>query len=225
MFQDFFSYDGKFMGFLNKLGEIILLNIVFLLCCVPVITTGSALTSFYYAMIKSVRRERGNGPIREYMSSMKRTLGRGALLTIGMIVWMALLFLGRQMALTGAEDVASLASEAESTVTFPVVLYGVAIVISICVLIYIFPVFSRFEMKMTQIIKLSFVMCMRFLPVTVAVAAGSALIGWLLIYWLPVACILVVPGIWCYAVTFLMEKPLRHYTPAAKPGEEQWYDE
>lgn len=213
------------MEFLNKLGEIIILNIVFLICCVPIVTAGSALTSFYYAMIKSVRRERGNGLIREFMSSMKRTLGRGSLLTIGVVVWMGLLFFGRRMALAGAEDAAALASETESTVTFPVVLYGAAIVISIGVLIYIFPVFSRFEMKMTQIIKLSFVMCLRFLPVTVAIAAGSAVIGWLLFYWLPVACILVVPGIWCYAVTFLMEKPLRHYTPEAKPGEEQWYDE
>lgn len=215
MFQKFFSYDGKPIEILNKLGEIILLNIVFLLCCVPIVTIGPALTSFYYAMIKSVRRERG-GPIREFMSSMRRTLARGVLLTVGVGVWMSILYVGIQMAQAGAED----------SVTFPVVLYGVMIVMSICVLIYVFPVFSRFEMKMLQIIKLSFVMSIRFLPVTVAVAAGSAAIGWLFLNnFLPIACILAVPGIWCYAVTFLMEKALRHYTPEAKPGEEQWYDE
>ena len=215
MFQKFFSYDGKPIEILNKLGEIILLNIVFLLCCVPIVTIGPALTSFYYAMIKSVRRERG-GPIRDFMSSMRRTLARGVLLTVGVGVWMSILYVGIQMAQAGAED----------SVTFPVVLYGVMIVISICVLIYVFPVFSRFEMKMLQIIKLSFVMSIRFLPVTVAVAAGSAAIGWLFLNnFLPIACILAVPGIWCYAVTFLMEKALRHYTPEAKPGEEQWYDE
>ena len=32
------AYDGKIVGFLNKMGEIILLNIVFLICCLPVIT-------------------------------------------------------------------------------------------------------------------------------------------------------------------------------------------
>lgn len=224
MFQRFFSYDGKLMEILNKLGEIILVNIVFLICCIPVVTIGSALTSFYYAMMKSVRRERGV-PVREFMSSMKRTLGRGVLLTIAVIVWMALLFVGWRMALAGAADAAALASETESTVTFPVVLYSVAIGVSICVLIYLFPVFSRFEMKTLQLIKLSFVMSIRFLPITVIVAAGSAIIGWALFRKLPVACILVVPGLWCYAVTFLMEKALKHYTPAAKPGEEQWYDE
>lgn len=202
------------MEILNKLGEIILLNIVFLICCVPVITIGPALTSFYYAMIKSVRRERG-GPIREFMNSMKRTLGRGILLTIGMIVWMTFMYLGVRMTWMGAEG----------TVTFTLALYTVAILLSGCVLIYIFPVLSRFEMRTMQIIKLSFVMSIRFLHVTAAVAVGSAAVGWLLICYLPVACILVVPGIWCYAVTFLMEKALKHYMPEAKPGEEQWYDE
>lgn len=214
MFQKFFSYDGKPMEILNKLGEIILLNIVFLICCVPVITIGSSLTSFYYAMIKSVRRERG-GPIREFMSSMKRTLGKGSLLTVAIIVWMAFMYLGIRMAWTGAED----------TVTFTLALYTVATLISGCVLIYVFPVLSRFEMRMMQIIKLSFVMSIRFFYVTAAIAVGSVAVGWLLVRYLPVACILMVPGIWCYAITFLMEKALKYYMPEAKPGEEQWYDE
>lgn len=202
------------MSFLNKTGEIILVNIVFLLCCIPVVTIGPALTSFYYAMIKSVRRERGSGPVKEFFHSMKRTLGRGILLTVGILLWFALLCYGRWMVHAGVEG----------TVTFSEVLYDVAIIVSGCILIYLFPVFSRFEMRMTKMIQLSFVMSIRFFPVTVVAAAGSALVGWLLIFQLPIACILFVPGVWCYLVTFLMEKALLHYMPEAKPGEEQWYD-
>ena len=213
MLQRFFDYDGKPMSFLNKTGEIILVNIVFLLCCIPVVTIGSALTSFYYATMKSIRRERG-GPVKEFFHSMKRTLGRGILLTVCILLWLALLCWGRWMTRAGVE----------STVTFSEVLYDVAIAASGCILIYLFPVFSRFEMRVTKMIQLSFVMSIRFFPVTVIVAAGSVLIGWLLIFKLPIACILVVPGIWCYLVTFLMEKALLHYMPKAKPGEEQWYD-
>ncbi|MDE6387810.1 MAG: YesL family protein [Lachnospiraceae bacterium] len=213
MLRRFFDYDGKVMGFLNKTGEIIFVNIVFLLCCLPVVTVGPALTSLYYATMKSIRRERG-GPVKEFFHSMKRTLGKGVILTIGIIAWVALLWYGRQMALAGAQE----------AVTFPVVLYDVVIAVSACILIYLFPVFSRFEMKMTKMIQLSFVMSMRFFPITAAVAAGSVLIGWLLAFVLPMACILVVPGVWCYLVTFLMEKALLHYMPEAKPGEEQWYD-
>lgn len=213
MIRKFFAYDGKVMEILNKTGEIILLNIMFLISCLPVITIASALTSFYYAMIKSVRRERGN-PVREFMRSMKRTIAKGSLLTLGIFLWMGALLYGRWAFLNGLG----------ATVSFQRVLYDVLIVLSICILIYIFPVFSRFEMKLSGIVKLSFVMSIRYLPVTAAVAAGSAAVGWLLIYYLPIASILVVPGVWCYLVTFLMEKALLHYMPEAKAGEEQWYD-
>lgn len=213
MLQEFFGYDGKVMSFLHKTGEMILVNIVFLLCCLPVITIGPALTSFYYATMKSIRRERG-GPVKEFMRSMKRTLGRGVPLTIGILLWIALLWYGRQMAGVAAQE----------TVTFTMVLYDVVIIVSACILVYLFPVFSRFELKIMKMIQMSFVMSIRFLPITVVVAAGSALIGLLLIYVLPIACIMVIPGVWCYLVTFLMEKALLHYMPAAKPGEEQWYD-
>ncbi len=213
MLQEFFGYDGKAMSFLNKTGEIILVNIVFLLCCLPIVTIGPAITSFYYATMKSIRRERG-GPVKEFFHSMKRTLGRGTLLTIGIILWIALLWYGRRMVRAGADD----------AVTFPLVLYDVVIVVSVCILTYLFPVFSRFEMKTVKMIQLSFVMSIRFLPITLVVAAGSALVGWLLIFKLPIACILVVPGVWCYLMTFLIEKALLRYMPEAKPGEEQWYD-
>ncbi|MDE5596358.1 MAG: YesL family protein, partial [Lachnospiraceae bacterium] len=171
MLQKFFDYDGKPMSFLNKTGEIILVNIVFLLCCIPVVTIGSALTSFYYATMKSIRRERG-GPVKEFFHSMKRTLGRGILLTVGILLWLAFLCCGRWMARAGAEE----------TVTFSEVLYDAAIAVSGCILIYLFPVFSRFEMRVTKMFQLSFVMSIRFFPITVIVAAGSVLIGWLLVF-------------------------------------------
>ena len=214
MFRKLFAYDGRLVGFLNKMGEIILLNIVFLLCCVPVVTTGPALTSFYYAMIKSVRRERG-GPVQEFFRSMKRTLARGILLTVAIFLWAAILYLGIRTA----------GARADGRVTFTLALYDVAAALSLCILIYIFPVFSRFDMKLAGIVKLAFVMSIRYFPFTVVIAAVSALLGWLLIYELPIACILVVPGVWCYLVTYMMEKALRHYMPKPEPGSGQWYDE
>ena len=97
--DSFLAYDGKIVGFLNKMGEIILLNIVFLLCCLPVITLAPALTSFYYATVKSIRRERGY-PVREFFGSMKRTFKRGILLTVILLLWFAVLLLGREYFMT-----------------------------------------------------------------------------------------------------------------------------
>lgn len=204
--------DGKIVGLLNKSGEIILLNMAFLLCCVPMVTLVSALASLYYATMKSIRRERGY-PVREFFASMKRTLKKGILLTLLAAVWLGLLFFGRYYAGTGQWRGSPGAG-----------LYDVFIIISICVMIYVFPVLSRFEMKLTGVLKLSFLMSIRFLPVTVLSIAGSAAVVLLMIYVLPIPCIFFVPGLWCLALTFLMERVLRAYTPEAKPGEEQWFD-
>lgn len=204
--------DGKLVGLLDKSGELILLDMAFLLCCAPIVTIGPALASLYYATMKSIRRERGY-PVREFFSSMKRTLKNGVLLTLLAAGWLGLLFFGRHYARTGQWKASPGAG-----------LYDAFIILSICALIYVFPVLSRFEMKLAAIIKLSFLMSIRFLPVTVFGIAGTAAVVLLMIYILPIPCIFFVPGLWCLALTFMVEKALLAYTPAAKPGEEQWFD-
>lgn len=204
--------DGKIVGLLNKSGEIIMLNMAFLLCCVPVVTLGPALASLYYATMKSIRRERGY-PVREFFSSVKRTLKKGILLTLLAAVWLGLLFFGRYCAETGQWKGLPGAG-----------LYDAFIIVSICVMIYVFPVLSRFETKLTEILSLSFLMSIRFLPVTVLSIAWLAAVVLLMIYVLPIPCIFFVPGLWCLAQTFLLERVLRAYTPEAEPGEEQWFD-
>lgn len=215
--EGFMPYDGRAVNLLNKAGEIILLNIVFLLCCLPVVTVGPALTSLYYATMKSIRRERGY-PIREFMNSMRRILGKGILITLLLVLWAGLLLFGRQYA--GREP----AGTGEWRIAPGTVIYDLFLWISGGVALYIFPVLSRFEMKLAGIVKLSFAMCVRFLPITVLCLAGTAAVGWLMIFVLPIPCILFVPGVWCLGLTFLIERALQAYTKPAEPGEEQWYD-
>ncbi len=213
--KELFAYDGKVIEVLNKLGELILVNIVFVVCCLPIITIGSSLTSFYYAVIKSIRRERGN-PLGEFFSSMKRTLRKGCIVTLEALLWIALLYLGREY----ARAVGSTRME---------LLYLALMVISAGVLMYIFPVLSRFKMKLSAMWKLAFVMCIRFLPVTAVLLIGSAAVAWLVIFHLPMACVFIVPGCWCYIVTFLMERVLLAYMPKPEEGDESdenaWYFE
>lgn len=42
-----FDLDGPFMQAINSIGNVFLLNLCFLLCCIPVITIGAASTALY----------------------------------------------------------------------------------------------------------------------------------------------------------------------------------
>ena len=189
------SNEGAIMQFFQKTGELIFATILFLLFCIPIITAGSSITSLYYAVIKSVRRERGY-VTSEFMRSLRRTLGKGTILTIGMLLWF------------GSLTVGLLRSKGHM-----VSIYVVLFLISIFASVYVFPVLSRFEMKLVEIIKLSFVMSIRYFYFTILIVAGTALLIWLQFFYLPMPCILILPGAWCYAVTFMMERVLLQYMP------------
>lgn len=55
----FFSYDSKLMQFLGKIADCIMLNIAWLICCIPIVTIGASTTAFYYTVTKVIRNERG----------------------------------------------------------------------------------------------------------------------------------------------------------------------
>ena len=216
----FFSWDGRFMEVLNGFGELVMLSVVFLICCVPVVTIGPAVTSLYYAVIKSVRRGRGT-PLSEFFASMKRTLGKGIIITLEIMAVGAALYMGYRQAVAMNEAAAAGITTHDGKVFATV--YVILGVLLMAVSVYIFPILSRFTMRTVNMWKLAFVMGIRYLPVTAAVIAGTALLIWLQIYVFPIPCIAFVPGCWCFIVTFMMEKVLLHYMPKPAEGDDAWY--
>lgn len=195
------TFEGPVIQFFHKTGELIIATMLFLLFCIPIVTAGASATSLYYTVIKSVRRDRGY-VTSEFMRSLRRTLGKGSVLTVGILVWFGLLWLGR-MRTDGHMALA----------------YNVLIIVSICVSVYIFPVLSRFEMKFIGIIKLSFVMSIRYFYYTILILVGTVLLVWLQYFYFPIPCIFVLPGVWCYVITFMMEKALLGYMPSKEEVE------
>lgn len=195
------TFEGPVIQFFHTTGELIIATMLFLLFCIPIVTAGASVTSLYYTVIKSVRRDRGY-VTSEFMRSLRRTLGKGSVLTVGILVWFGLLWLGR-MRTDGHMALA----------------YNVLIIVSICVSVYIFSVLSRFEMKLIGIIKLSFVMSIRYFYYTILILVGTVLLVWLQYFYFPIPCIFVLPGVWCYVITFMMEKALLGYMPSKEEAE------
>lgn len=223
--KDFFngkwcSWDGRFMGIVNGFGELIMLSVVFLVCCIPIVTIGPAVTSLYYAVIKSVRRGRGT-PLGEFFSSMKRTMGKGILITVEIIAVGAALYIGYRQAVAMNEAAAEGLAVHDGKVFATV--YIISAVLLASMTVYVFPILSRFTMKTVNMWKLAFVMGIRFFPVTAAVVIGTSALVWIQIYILPIPCAAFVPGCWCFVVTFMMEKVLLHYMPKPDEGDEAWY--
>ena len=54
-----FSMDNPFFQFIGKLVDLVWLNILTLVCCLPVFTAGAALSAMYHVLIKMAIKEEG----------------------------------------------------------------------------------------------------------------------------------------------------------------------
>ena len=54
------SPEGKVSSVLNLIGDLIILNLLTLVCSIPIITFGAAFSSMYQILIKIVRKEEGH---------------------------------------------------------------------------------------------------------------------------------------------------------------------
>lgn len=74
-----FSPDSKFMQVVSRVTDLILLNILYLLTCLPVFTIGAA-TSAMYTLCFRMMREEGSGVIRPYFRTFRENFRQGTLL-------------------------------------------------------------------------------------------------------------------------------------------------
>lgn len=215
-----FSTEGIVYRFLNKTGNIILATILWLIGCIPVVTIGTSTAAFYYTMVKSVRREVGYVH-SEFWRGYKLNLKKGVAATVVLLLLVLLLRYEMLLVLENGVEV--------NRIWYS--LSGLLILLLVLVTLYLFPVMSRFEMKLGRLCMLAFVMSIRFWYITLALAAGLVLVVLAQIYVLPIPMILLTPGLWCYASSFLTEKAMKAYMPkpeqTAGDEEEQirnWYD-
>lgn len=210
-----FNIDNPFFTALGKLVDLLLVSILWLICCIPVITIIPATASLYYTVVKVIRRDRGY-ITREFFHAFKLNFKTGTLSGIIITAVIGILLLDRYYtrAMEG---------------NFAVILFSIfnaLIILVILGTLYISPVLSRFSMNIKNLFKTSFFMALRHLPTTIIIAALTvlALLG---AYILPFIT-LIVPAVWCLLCSFFMEKVLKKYMPeksedAEARGVDEWY--
>ena len=68
--KDLFQPDNLFSEVMTKIFDILLLNMLWLICSLPVVTFGASTTALYYVMMKLVRDEE-NGIVKSFFKSFR----------------------------------------------------------------------------------------------------------------------------------------------------------
>lgn len=211
MNEDLLHSEGPVFSILDKIGQMILLSVVWIVGCLPVVTIATSTTALYYAVIKSIRREYGSA-LQEFWQSYRSNLKRGIPITLIMLL----------LALVLGWNIQLLSQEGQGN---NFLLWGSIILLALLagIAVFICPVLSRFSMSAGKACRLAFVMAIRFFPYTLLLAAGTVGLVYLQIYVLPIPTIAILPSAWCYATTFLVEKVLRKFMPPKEDNDDSWY--
>ena len=152
--------DNVVVRALSKLGDMICLNVMWLVCCIPVVTIGASTTALYTVMLKLVKNEEGyvfRGFLKAFKTNFKQST----------IIWLIVLALG--IVWTVDFCMAGLMPGMAGIVMSAIFLALGFILLS--VLLYIFPLTARYENGIKATFKNALILTVARLPYTLAMDA------------------------------------------------------
>ena len=161
----FFSYDSKFGQLFLKLSYGCCLNILWLVCCLPIVTIGASTTALYYTSFK-IAKDEGSFITTMFFRSFKQNFKQAT------IIWLIMLAAGLIIV---ADAILLYRLRATSTGTIAVIwtlllacIFACMIVYAI-VLAYIFPLLSIASNTTVNMFKNAFLIGTHYLFVTILV--------------------------------------------------------
>lgn len=160
------------MQFITKIVNTAYLNILWFICSLPIFTIGASTTALYYVSLKMVKNEEGN-ITKAFFHSFKENFKQGT------IIWLILLGLGIVL---GVDGYVLYHMHFENVFwTVCTAIFIVALVAYAIVLMYIFPLLSRFNNTILSMFKNSLMIGMRFLLCTALMAVIYFVVAFVII--------------------------------------------
>lgn len=175
------SLFGKLFAFL---GHLIMLNILWILCSLPVITLGPSTTALYYSVLK-MRKGTDHSAWKDFFYSFKSSFRQSAVSGLILTAAGILLFLERRFLLNMEGSLSAVLGYAVATVT----------ALWFLVVLYLFPVISAFENSLGKLLYHAFYFAFHNIHYLIAICvisffpmyftiADAAMLPFYLFFWL-----------------------------------------
>lgn len=202
--KDIFSLDGGVMGFLSRISDLFILNLIFILTCIPLVTIGPALTALYSVTLKMAKDEESY-VFKSYISAFRKNFKISFLSWLIILLASALLFLDYRILSQFSGPMRTL---------FSVLLLNVCFLL-LLVALFLFPYIARFQTTLKQSFKNSILIAIVSLPYTFLILLIT--VGFvLLVIFIPIKyavllCLLFTFSVLAYIQSFMFRKIFAKY--------------
>ena len=197
-----FKLDSPLMNFLNKVADIMILNVLFLIFSIPFFTIGAAFSAAYYMGFKMVKNEE-TYIVRGFWKAFKDNFKQGTIIWLLLVVVLGILTVDFRIILYSGIEFAQWIRIAMIAVTF-VILLGV---------MFLFPLQARFINPVKNTIKNAFLMALSHLPTAfllIVIYAVPVVVFYFIPQSLPIM-ILLAFGLVIYLKSFLLLRVFKRY--------------
>lgn len=166
-----FDLDSPLIRFLNKMADLMWLNILVMFCSIPIFTGGAALTAAHYVALKMRRDEEGY-ITREFFKSFKANFKQSTL------IWLLMLLIA---AVLGTDFYLMRNNEDLNIPQAIQVLIMAAGILYVFLLVWVFPMQSKFINTIPKTMKNAFALSMIQLPKTILMILAYVL-PWVILW-------------------------------------------
>lgn len=163
-----FNLENPFMQFLFRVSDLIILNLIFMLSCIPVVTIGASISALHSVCLKIVRGQESY-MWQGFWKAFRQNFKQGTVLWIISIVIFFVIHMDFTILNAGDHPLFGYVKVALGSVT--------AVLFSM--FIYVFPIISHFKCTIRQAIKNSLFMTIGHLPFSILLVVMYGLIFFL----------------------------------------------
>lgn len=152
----FFNMDNKFFVFMGKIADLCMLNLLCIICCIPIVTAGASLTALYYVTMKMVRNEEAY-IFRSFFRSFKQNFKQATVINIIMLAAAALLYIDTNIAGKMGQPAGKILG----------MIFVAFTLLYVMILLYVYPLLAKFYNSVKNTFKNAILMAIRHLPYTI----------------------------------------------------------
>ncbi|HKM22566.1 MAG TPA: DUF624 domain-containing protein [Lachnospiraceae bacterium] len=206
-----FDLENPVMVFLGRLADLVWLNILYIICCIPVFTIGAATSALYYVTMKMVKDEEGY-ITKSYFKAFKDNFKQATLIWL-MTLAIIIIFFVDFWILNQMDG-------SIGKIIF-VALFMVSTIV-VFTLIYIFPLLAKFENTIKNSLKNALLISIRHLPMTVLLILGIVAPFVLLYFFIQLAPLVFVIlfSLIAFYTSYIYRKVFDRYIPVEEDSSE-----
>ena len=166
MLSGLFNYDNPIWRFIGKFWDLLIVHILWFVCCIPIVTAGASTTALYYVTLRLVRDDDGY-TIRSFFKSFKENFKQAT------AIWMIFLVIGLILGFD-LYFMATVFTTPSMWRTALVTIFLAMLVIWTAMITYVFPLQSRFYNTVKKTIFNAFFMSIRHIFHTIGMVVIDA---------------------------------------------------